>query len=258
MNGTDVQAAPVHSPHHANATGQLQVDSRPFSRRCKRCDHLGLTISVSRSSHGFARAPRLAGGYALCVDGELTSRARALVAAIPYAPSRAHHVAGVVDQCVLLAQRETADDRDVLVAAALLHDVGYAARLRDTGQHSIDGARHLQRLGFDSRVVSLVAHHTGAAAEARERGLEAALAAFDDSPLALADILTAADLCVGPGGDAHTPDSRVAEILSRYPAGSVVHRAVAQASAEFCATYWRAHARADLTQPMYGSGSPAR
>ncbi len=202
--------------------------------------------------------PRIAGGYARCVDGELTSRARALVAAIPYAPGRALHVAAVVDQCVLLAQRETAGDHDVLVAAALLHDIGYAERLRATGQHSIDGARHLQRLAFNSRVVSLVAHHTGAAAEARERGLEAALAAFDDPPPALADILTAADLSVGPGGDAQTPDNRVAEILSRCPAGSVVHRAVARASAELCATYRRAHARAGLTQPMYGSRSPAR
>ena len=167
-------------------------------------------------------------------------------------------MAGVGDQCLLLAQQEAAGDRDVLVAAALLHDIGYAEQLHETGQHSIDGARHLQRLAFDSRGVSLVAHHTGAATEARERGLEQDMAAFTPPPPGLADILTAADLSVGPGGDAQTPDSRVAEILSRYPAGSVVHAAVARASAELCATYRRAHERAALPQPMYGSGSPAR
>ncbi|MFI9342362.1 HD domain-containing protein [Streptomyces sp. NPDC052773] len=38
-------------------------------------------------------------------------------------------------------------DRDLLVAAAWLHDIGYAPELRDTGFHPLDGARHLESLG---------------------------------------------------------------------------------------------------------------
>ncbi|MFC9908282.1 HD domain-containing protein [Streptomyces sp. NPDC127197] len=38
-------------------------------------------------------------------------------------------------------------DRDLLVAAAWLHDIGYAPELRLTGFHPLDGARHLETLG---------------------------------------------------------------------------------------------------------------
>lgn len=52
------------------------------------------------------------------------------------------------------------DEARVLVAAAVLHDVGYAPELVDTGFHPIDGARFLRRLGVDERVCTLVAHHS--------------------------------------------------------------------------------------------------
>ncbi|MFD6855509.1 HD domain-containing protein [Streptomyces diastaticus] len=52
-------------------------------------------------------------------------------------------------------------DRDLLVAAAWLHDIGYAPELRDTGSHPLDGARHLESLGAPARLVRLVAHHSG-------------------------------------------------------------------------------------------------
>ncbi len=42
------------------------------------------------------------------------------------------------------------DEARVLVAAAVLHDVGYAPELVDTGFHPIDGARFLRRLGWTS------------------------------------------------------------------------------------------------------------
>lgn len=43
------------------------------------------------------------------------------------------------------------NDRDLLVAAAWLHDIGYAPELRDTGFHPLDGARHLEALGAPAR-----------------------------------------------------------------------------------------------------------
>ncbi|MEU2875944.1 HD domain-containing protein [Streptomyces sp. NPDC007070] len=63
-------------------------------------------------------------------------------------------------------------DRDLLVAAAWLHDIGYAPELRDTGFHPLDGARYLEALGASAR---LVAHHSGAVCEAEQRGLSAEL-----------------------------------------------------------------------------------
>jgi HD superfamily phosphodiesterase len=62
-------------------------------------------------------------------------------------------------------------DQGLLVAAAWLHDVGYAPALRVTGMHSIDGARYLLRQGYPMRLAALVAHHTGARFEAVERHL---------------------------------------------------------------------------------------
>ncbi len=58
-----------------------------------------------------------------------------------------------------------------LVAAAWLHDIGYAPELVDTGFHPLDGARYLRRVGINGRVVSLVAYHSCAEIEAEVRGL---------------------------------------------------------------------------------------
>ena len=59
----------------------------------------------------------------------------------------------------------------ILVAAAWLHDIGYAPELVETGFHPLDGARYLRRAGVDGQVVSLVAYHSCAQIEAEVRGL---------------------------------------------------------------------------------------
>ena len=64
-------------------------------------------------------------------------------------------------------------DRDLLIAAAWLHDIGYSPLVVDTGLHSLDGARYLQRLGYPARLCGLIAHHSGARFEATQRGLTA-------------------------------------------------------------------------------------
>lgn len=78
-----------------------------------------------------------------------------------------------------------------------------------------------------------MAHHSGALAEAAERGLsEPLLAEFplnghsDEQVVAI----TYCDFTTGPGGERLSPEQRVAEILSRYGPDSPVYRAV-QASA---------------------------
>jgi putative nucleotidyltransferase with HDIG domain len=89
-------------------------------------------------------------------------------------PRRWAHSQGVGHQAVRIAP--VVDTPAVLAAAAILHDIGYAPDLVDTGFHPVDGARYLRRLGADERVVSLVAHHSCAAMEAEERQLSDALA----------------------------------------------------------------------------------
>ena len=125
-------------------------------------------------------------------------------------------------------------DTDLIEAAAWLHDIGYAPALAVTGFHPLDGARYLRdRTDAAPVVCALVAHHSGAVAEAAERGLsEPLLVEFPlnghsgDQVIAV----TYCDLTTGPRGERLSPEERITEILSRYEPDSPVHRAV-QASA---------------------------
>ncbi|MGW7674630.1 HD domain-containing protein [Streptomyces sp. NPDC054775] len=121
------------------------------------------------------------------------------------------------------------DDRDLLVAAAWLHDIGYAPELRDTGFHPLDGARHLESLGAPVRLVRLVAHHSGAVHEAEQRGLSAELAAYEREDSPVLDALIFADMTTGPAGQSFDFDTRIEEILVRYGPGSDVHTAISKA-----------------------------
>lgn len=51
-----------------------------------------------------------------------------------------------------------------LLAAAWLQDIGYAREVATTGFHPLDGAVYLHGAEWPARVVSLVAHHSCAAA----------------------------------------------------------------------------------------------
>ncbi|MEU2183397.1 HDIG domain-containing metalloprotein [Streptomyces thermolilacinus] len=120
-------------------------------------------------------------------------------------------------------------DRDPLVAAAWLHDIGYAPELRDTGFHPLDGARHLESLGAPARLVRLVAHHSGAVYEAEQRGLSAELAVYEREDSPVLDALIFADMTTGPAGQSFDFETRIDEILVRYEAGSEVHTAISKA-----------------------------
>jgi hypothetical protein len=128
-----------------------------------------------------------------------------------------------------LAAAVPAENRKLLVEAAWLHDIGYAPALAKTGFHPLDGARYLAAQGYSDRLVRLVAHHTGAMAEAEQRGLYDELAAYPIETGPVLDALTTADLTTGPAGQAYTFEERIAEILSRYEPESPVHRAISNA-----------------------------
>ena len=143
---------------------------------------------------------------------------------------RLAHVSGVAATAGKVANSLLRDRRDEVVAAAWLHDVGYGPRVRNSGFHPLDGAAFLRSEGFPHVVSSLVAFHSGASEEADERGLKESLSRFTPPPTDLLDILTYADMTTGPTGDPVTVESRIAEILDRYPASDPVYRAVSRSA----------------------------
>jgi HD domain len=161
------------------------------------------------------------------------------------------HVQAVANQARRVAVLLPAQDADLLVAAAFLHDVGYAPSLNRLGFHPIDGARFLRAHGQE-RLASLVAHHSGARVEAEERGLVEELAAFpvEDGPVM--DALTFADMTTGPAGQPMTLEDRIGEIQRRYPPQDPVHRAIMRARPLLQAAIDRTRRRLDggTAQPM--------
>ena len=148
-------------------------------------------------------------------------------------PRRWAHVQGVAAQARALGAVGGVAT-DLIEAGAWLHDVGYAAPLVDSGFHPLDGARYLRDAGFGDRALwALVAHHSCALVEAEERGLADLLAAEfpagDVDPFAVA-ALTYCDMTTGPDGRRVDVDARIAEILTRYPEGHVVHRSIVRAT----------------------------
>ena len=74
--------------------------------------------------------------------------------------ARWRHTQGVVERAGEAGRVLAGGEADVLIAAAYLHDVGYAPELRETGFHPLDGARFLWKCGRE-RLAGLVAYHCG-------------------------------------------------------------------------------------------------
>lgn len=166
--------------------------------------------------------------------GSLVAEARGIAEALlaDALPRRWAHTVGVANTAERLSRVLEPAHADTIVAAAWLHDIGYAVELVYSGFHPIDGAAHVLRTHPNLwSTVDLIAHHTGAAFEAHERGLGSELARYrfpvDIEELA---ILNAADLCTSPDGELIDPRARVHEILDRYPPDNPVHRAIAKSA----------------------------
>jgi hypothetical protein len=157
-------------------------------------------------------------------------------------PRRWSHVQGVAKRA-----REAAplfgDDADLLVAAGMLHDVGYGPGLVNTGFHPVDGGRHLRGLGAPGRLVNLVGRHSCAIVEAELRGLSAELAEFEDEETPLRDALWWADLTTTPDGEPTNIHERAREIESRYGPDHVVPRFIRLAWPELLGAVERTEAR---------------
>lgn len=146
-------------------------------------------------------------------------------------PRRWAHTQGVARQARTLAPI-LGDQADLLEAAAWLHDIGYAPDLVDTGFHPLDGARYLRDTHqADTHLCRLVAHHSCALIEARERGLAEELTrTFGSKPSTLTGFLVYCDMTTSPDGAPVTVEHRIAEILRRYEADHPVNRAINKAS----------------------------
>jgi hypothetical protein len=132
-------------------------------------------------------------------------------------PERWRHTVGVAERAAELTDTLAGEaDARALVAAAWLHDIGYAEQLRDTGFHPLDGGLHLRALGWPDRVACLVAHHSEAICIAEAWGLADRLAEFPREGTAVADALTYADQTIGPNGRAMEIDERLADMLRRH------------------------------------------
>ncbi|PPK97204.1 HD superfamily phosphodiesterase [Kineococcus xinjiangensis] len=139
-------------------------------------------------------------------------------------------------------------EQQLLVAAAYLHDIGYAPEVVDSGFHPLDGARYLLRQGHPE-LAALVAHHSGAAVEARHRGLAAELAQFALPGGAVADALTYSDITTGPRGETVEPGPRLREIVRRHGAGSIVARSRLEARVDLFAAVVRTLRRVARSRP---------
>lgn len=183
--------------------------------------------------------------------GGLVTAARVLAEVLlAELPERWRHSIGVVHRADQLSVTVDPADRETLLAAAWLHDIGYGRVARRTGFHPLDGAEYLIRHGWSPRIAALVAHHSaahllasGQETLAREHGgadrgrvgyghphstrgpsLVGALAAYPDEHSPVSDALTYADQSTGPVGQPLPIRVRMAEMLARHGAGSAQAR----------------------------------
>ncbi len=193
------------------------------------------------------------------VSRNLTTPARAAAESLLAGslPGRWAHVQRVAASAGELADAAgfSRAERDLAVAAAWLHDVGYAPDLRasltsrslgPTGFHPLDGAAYLYAEGWPDDVVGLVAHHSLADVEALHRGVEPELVQFVDTPGPVRDVLWVADLTSGPKGQRLTIDERVDDVMLRYGREHLVSECMVLVATAAKAAARRLHARADV------------
>lgn len=134
----------------------------------------------------------------------------------------------MADQATDVAGRLGLAEPEALIAAAWLHDIGYAPALIKTGFHPLDGASFLQGKG-QYRLAAFCAHHSCSEVEAGHRGLAAQLGAIVRPPAQLLDALTFCDMTSGPTGERVFFGERYEEIQKRYGPDHLVAQSITEA-----------------------------
>jgi HD domain len=166
------------------------------------------------------------------------------------------HVRQVSMQARRVAEAVPAEDRDLLVAAGYLHDVGYATELAMTGFHPLDGARWIRSQGQNLRLARLVAHHSCARYEAQVRGLlDVLLAEFEPEDSETYDALVFCDMTTGPTGKTISFEERIEDIYQRYGPNHEVSWALDSSLPCLKACHDRTIARLADSTPLANVGS---
>jgi hypothetical protein len=159
-------------------------------------------------------------GSSLPDENSLVTAARALAASfLGDLGPRWRHTCGVAGRATTAAPVLAAAQRPVLVAAAWLHDIGYAPQVRRSGFHPLDGALYLQDEGWEPSVAGLVAQHSGSGLVAHVLHLDEEMSRFPVSVYgtgAAADALTYADQTIDPDGRPVDVEDRLADMLRRH------------------------------------------
>lgn len=164
-------------------------------------------------------------------------------------PRRWKHTRAVAAKAAALS-RAVGGDGETLIAAAWLHDVGYAPGIVASGLHALDGARWLRKQGFEERLANLVAFHSCALFEAEERGLaNELLTEFADEESPTRDALWRADMTTGPDGQDMSVQERLAEVRVRYGPDHPVSRFWLKAEPILLAAVERTEERLTITGP---------
>lgn len=140
-------------------------------------------------------------------------------------PGRLRHTKAVAARAALLTAVVDSGQASTLIAAAWLHDIGYAEALRCIGFHPVDGARYLEAKGWPPAVYNVVAHHSGARYLASAQGLANQMDRYPFTVDRLSDALTVADQTTGPQGEPMTIGERLAEQLRRHATDSAYAQA---------------------------------
>jgi len=138
------------------------------------------------------------------------------------------HTRGVVERAREVGKAFDEEHCLLLIAAAYVHDIGYAPSLKVTGFHPLDGAYYLLSHN-QTRLGSLVAYHSEAQFEAQLRGLAKELNNIPGEHSALADALTYCDMITGPTGLHVSFEERLEDIFQRYDKSHIVNRAIHEA-----------------------------
>lgn len=139
------------------------------------------------------------------------------------------HTRAVAERAQSVGADMSSADRELLVAAAYLHDIGYAPALQSTGFHPLDGANHLSSLGHE-RLANLVANHSAARVEAERRGLGALMDQYPDNDPQLTAALTYCDMTISGDGRVVTVDERLSDVGDRHGKDGAVFEAVQAAA----------------------------